>query len=128
MQAWRRSTLSAKASLASCSLTWSRNCREIESLIPAEVAALRGRGYVGDDDDEELLRPGDSVYVRSRGDMGDARVVSVKGETPGVGAGVVFGVTPVCECEGTYSRRAFNGFDTPGVPILRTLWRAQVTW
>eukprot|EP00198_Chlamydomonas_reinhardtii_P000566 XP_001689901.1 predicted protein [Chlamydomonas reinhardtii] len=54
--------------------------REIESLIPAEVAALRGRGYVGDDDDEELLRPGDSVYVRSRGDMGDARVVSVKGD------------------------------------------------
>ncbi|KAG2444396.1 hypothetical protein HXX76_001149 [Chlamydomonas incerta] len=55
--------------------------REIESLIPAEVAALRGRGYVGDDDDEESLRPGDSVYVRSRGDMGDARVVSVKGDT-----------------------------------------------
>ncbi len=54
--------------------------REIESLIPAEVAALRGRGYVGDDDDEESLRPGDAVYVRSRGDMGDARVVAVKGE------------------------------------------------
>ncbi|GLC46171.1 hypothetical protein PLESTB_001197300 [Pleodorina starrii] len=65
--------------------------RRIEALIPEEVAAYRGQEYDsggggGDDEGErdggeqQALRPGDSVHVRSYGDMGSAKVLSVKGD------------------------------------------------
>ncbi|EFJ40148.1 hypothetical protein VOLCADRAFT_121755 [Volvox carteri f. nagariensis] len=58
----------------------------IEALIPEEVAAYRGQGYSGGGDEEDMyddratLRPGDPVHVKPYGDMGSAKVVSVKGD------------------------------------------------
>ncbi len=76
------------------------NGRQIEQLIPDEIAQYRGharRSAAGSDDDGEYddlyddFKPGDDVHIKTYGDVGAAKVVSVKGtaQRQALGCGLV---------------------------------------